>query len=336
MNRILSSALSVLFLFAGAGILRAYEPSKNPHFPADTNRSRVWSGFGYLNARAGEFVYGPGGTNNKVSHLVWDVNHALTYNLGFDGEINDRWSFFSDFVTSAVSDNSHMVDYDWLVPNAPWTHRSLHPNTELNHYFQYDGGLDFVALGSDAFKVHVRGGFRYTDISMDAYGGSYVYSNLGFRDSRGVFPGNQLGISYRQKLPGVYLAPRIEWAPTTRLNFNIGGTIGTTFNAEARDHHWQRRLLFVDHLNRSAFYGASLGIDYRIRPNTTLYVEGSYDKYRRTEGYTEIRRGFAQGFTGPDTSGAELKTTQIKAGIRIEGHKKRLFKQDPPKERIFR
>lgn len=336
MNRLFTTVLSAIFFIATVGILPANEPASKNFFP-ETYRSRVWSGFGILNARAGELVYGPGGTSNKISHLVWDVNNAVTYNLGYDGQINDRWSLYGEATVNITSGDSNMADYDYLIPGLPWSHRSLHSDTNLNHYFQFDTGLDFMAFATEKVEVHTKVGFRYTDISMDAYGGNFVYSTVGFRDSVGRFPANELGISYRQKLPGIYFAPQIQWEPTPNLNFKIGGLIGTTFNSEARDHHWQRGLLFVDNLNRTAFYGAMFGIDYRVAQNATLYLEGSYDKYKRTEGYTDISSTrFGTFSTGPDTAGADLTTTQIKAGVRIEGNKKPLFPGKTKSGGIFR
>ena len=344
MNRLLASlslVLTGLILTAttveGQGH-RNCSPSDLRH-NTRLNRSSVWTGFGFLNARGSEIVLGgPGGpAGNEFSHLVWDVNNALTFNLGFEGEITGRWSMFADAVVSLDSDNSHMVDYDWIYPTSDWSHWSLHPDTNLNHYFQFDFGLDYLLHEQQNFSAAIRAGFRYTDISFDAYGGSYIYSdNGGFRNSSGVFNPNIHVISYRQKYPGLYIGPRVKWTPNQKFMVRIGAQAGYAIEPSAQDHHWLRRLVFVDHLEATPFYGFMLGVDYDLAPNATFYVEASYDKYVRTEGSTEVKWPTGSFGLPPDSAAADLRTTQIKAGVRIHGWKPRLFKEEKRPANIFR
>jgi len=323
MKRVATAALKLGVVIAGTiGSLMAEDiflyDSKDC-FEPNTKRRSVWAGFGHLSARANEYVYGgPGGPGgDQLSELIWDVNNALTFNVGFEGEINDCWNLFAEGVFSLSADDSHMVDYDWLYPTSDWSHRSEHPDTDLNHYVQVDLGLDFKIFESDCLAVTLRGAYRYTDIAFDAYGGSYIYSTGGFRDDAGTFPGG-VAISYRQKLPGVYIGPRIGWSVNERLRVKGGVLAGLTFNPVARDHHWLRETLFVDNLEGNAFYGANLGIDYALTDCTVLYVEGSYDHYEPTRGYTEITSPLGYGVTPHGSAGAELETTQIKAGVRFD------------------
>ena len=162
MNRIhVSLFLTCLLSLSVVGIV----PAEDQIFKKDllyckpeVRKRSVWAGFGHLNARANEFVYGgPGGPDgNQLSRLVWDANNALTFNLGFEGEINDRWGIFAETVVSLAVDDSYMVDYDWLDPTrADWTDRSVHPDTDLNHYVQVDLGIDYDPFGNR--EIHLSG-----------------------------------------------------------------------------------------------------------------------------------------------------------------------------------
>jgi outer membrane protease len=330
MNRVATNALTLGVVIAGTiGSLFANDIflyDSKECFEPNMRRRSVWAGFGHLSAQANEIVYGgPGGAGgDELSHLIWDVNDALTFNLGFEGEVNDCVNLFAEGVFSLSADDSQMVDYDWLLPTSDWSHRSVHPNTDLNHYVQIDLGLDYKLCESDCFTLSLRGAYRYTDISFDAYGGSFIYSGAGFRDTAGSF-GDEIAISYRQKLPGFYLGPRVGWSINERLRLKAGALAGFTFSPEARDHHWMRELLFVDRLEGAAFYGANLGIDYALSDCTVLYLEGAYDQYESTRGYTEITDSSgATGVTPHNSAGADLQTTQIKAGVRFDSWHKPL------------
>lgn len=115
MNPIRLCLFSLLFfstttLSTLSGDIFCYDPELNLNCKK-TKRSSVWAGFGQLKARAREIVYGgPGGHNgDELSHLIWDTDNALTFNLGFTGEINDRWNLFFDGSISLGPDNSEMV-----------------------------------------------------------------------------------------------------------------------------------------------------------------------------------------------------------------------------------
>ena len=140
----------------------------------------------------------------------------------------------------------------------------------------------------------------------------------------GNFPAG-VAISYRQRIRGFYINPKLKWQVTPCVAVKVGGLAGVTFNSSARDHHWQRSARFDDDLESTAFYGGSVGIDYNLTPNTVLYIEGTYDRYNQTEGVTTITDPTGTYITGPNAAGASLETTQIEAGVRIDGWKKQLF-----------
>lgn len=233
-----------------------------------------------------------------------------------------------------------MVDYDWIYddPQLPyynypdktrWTDRSQHPDTNLNHYYQIDTGLDFYAIEQQKLDLILRFGFRYTDIGFDAYNGDYIYSDQvnGFRGDVGNFT-DGLGISYRQKLPGFYLNPRVNWKIAQAVDLTFGGTIGATYKPMDRDHHWHRNLVFVEDLESTTFWGLNATIDYRVTPCLLFYVEGNYDKYTLHKGHTIVSDGYQSSNSGNDAAGADLETLHIKIGFRYQKHHEPLLGND--------
>ncbi len=289
--------------------------------------SRVWAGFGHLNAQANEIVYGgPGGPDGEyLSRLVWDTDNTVTANVGFEAEFNPRWSLYGEVAFSLGPDDSHMENYDWLMPTSEWSDQSIHPDTDLDHYFQFDLGFDYHMLKREKLNVDLRFGFRYTDISFTAYGGDFTYSFNDFRDTVGSFPDGAPIISYRQKHPGFSIGPRFRWCATPRLTVRGGAFAGITLNASGRDHHWERELLFEDHLKSSAYYGASVGIDYRIGCRASFYLEGMYDEYTRADGSTTVTYQGASVDFGEGSAAADLRTSQVRVGVKIEGKHRPLF-----------
>src|SRR5690606_31157553 len=76
-------------------------------------RATFTLGFGYLDVKADEVVYGGPGNNNELSHLIWDSEGVLTIDLGLSYDITNRLSIFSEGIIG-LADDSHMVDYDYL------------------------------------------------------------------------------------------------------------------------------------------------------------------------------------------------------------------------------
>lgn len=285
---------------------------------------KVWTvtaGLGYLQAQANEIVLQGPGPGGVTSLLVWNVNDALTFNFGLKREIGQRLSFYGDTVVSLTADNSHMVDFDWLGTTGMVTDQSLHPDTDLNHYFQLDTGVEYLALDRERVDFLLRFGFRYTDISMDAYGGSFQYTtdpiNGPFFDDIGNFPNGVVAISYRQKFPGLYLAPMLEIQATERLKLSIGGLAGYTFSASDRDHHWARNTRFDGDLDTRPFYGARVGAEYQLTPCSSVYVVGKYDRYLTAVGDVSINTAGVT-TSSPRGEAANLTTWQIDTGVKIK------------------
>lgn len=283
-------------------------------------------GAGYLNLHANEIAFGGDGQvtePNTLSHLEWDTEGALSLDLGLEHEISDRLTFFVDGVIGLTKDNSHMVDYDFLRDGSPvLTDRSLHPATELDHYYQIDLGIDYTLIESDKVDLALRLGVRYTDVKWTAFGGSFVYTddpnNGPLNNDVGTFPAGEV-IEYRQQLPGAYLGPQASVKASERLTISGGGIAGLSFSSQDTDFHFLRGDLFKNDFDPAAIYGGNIGVDYLLTPRTTLYLKGNYDRYALMKGSTEISDldgGNRESFGG-DAAGATLESWQVKAGLKI-------------------
>lgn len=280
----------------------------------------VLGSVGYTWLRGNELVYENG---NRISHLIWETGAPLLQ-LSARAKLGDDWTV-SARASTAFAGTSHMADYDWLLPHRidfafdNWTDRSLHPNTLLDRYLELDVALgrDFALDGNASINVH--GGFRYTNVKWTAYGGSFVYSDLGFRDDVGGFSPSQI-ISYEQRFPGLYLGASGtldigDWTLAGHAN------AGLTISATATDHHWRRNLRFEEVYAPKPFVEVGAQADYKVSDTASVYLAGSYEHHFNTRGDVmmyDIPTGAY--ISGPDIAGAasDLTTFRVAGGIKVQ------------------
>ncbi len=109
----------------------------------------VFGGVGYTWLKGNELVYSNG---DRISHLKWESN-APVVNLGAKGNFYGPWTL-SGNLQFGFSGNSKMRDYDWLGENYEfdnWTHRSVHPDTHLDRYINFD-----IAVGRAGCRTFER------------------------------------------------------------------------------------------------------------------------------------------------------------------------------------
>ncbi|MCC5780474.1 omptin family outer membrane protease [Nitratireductor sp. B36] len=236
-------------------------------------------GVGYTFLEAEEIVYDSAG--NRISALFWE-SEAPVLTGGLRARLAGPWTLAAN-ATVGLSGNSGMEDYDWLDASPSyafndWSDRSVHPDTELNHYFTGD-----IALGRDfeirdSVTLNLHGGFTYTDVKWTAFGGSYVYSENGFRDEQGDFRDSERGISYQQKFPGVFIGAEA----TSRhkgWTFSLQARGGLNFKVEDEDHHWSRDLRFNGDFGTMPFLSLSGRVEHSISNNANLFLAGSFEQH---------------------------------------------------------
>lgn len=260
---------------------------------------------------ANELVYAG---KEKISQLIWKSSAIST----FTGQVKANLDPFFLRVTGTMGINGdgHMRDYDWFIEGKPWTHRSTHPDTRLNHYFAGTIEAGREVLSHDGTVISLGGGIKYTDVKWTAWGGSYVYSGSGFRDLKGDFPDDEKGISYRQQWPVPFLGIDLTHSegPWTFAGAFQGGV---AINGKGTDDHWMRDLRFIDQVETTPAVLITSSAEYEVRPNTALFVSGAFDQIIRGRADTDMinkhngnKRHFADG------AGADYMSITVSVGLR--------------------
>ncbi|MDP1730861.1 MAG: omptin family outer membrane protease [Devosia sp.] len=278
---------------------------------------------GVVGIEGREVVYAGTGSTDVLSLLIWQsVAPMLT--TGLDVSLPEGWTIAAK-AQVALSGNSYMEDYDWFgsffvnYDFDNWTHRSQHPDTNLDWFFNGSIALGHDFAIDENVTVNLHGGFKYTDVQWAAYGGSYVYSFTGFRADTGNFPDGAPAITYRQQFPAVFLGMDTEIV-RDQWTFGLGAQGGVTFNASGADHHWMRvpPLLFIDNLGMAPIVSLSASAEYQVAEQVNLFIAGSVEKVFLGRGDTEMYdndTGVLLG-TYPDSAGAELISASLSAGVK--------------------
>jgi len=278
-----------------------------------TMRLRASLGATYLEGN--EFVYSG---NYRVSKLIWQtmapvLRGSASADLGHGISISAEGSV-------AMQGDSHMVDYDWLAGDDTfdnWTHRSEHPDTHLAHFWTGSASLGYEIANVHDAVIRLHGGFQYTDVKWDAFGGSYVYSSSDtLRDNIGDFADGAPAISYRQQMPEVFVGVDGE---QYYGKLRVGGLMraGLVVGAVATDDHWMRDLRFTDTIYVQPAMELGLDAGYELGGNVELTLAGRFKHMFEQRGDTATYNtvsGTTQYFT--DAAAASFTQLEVTAGLR--------------------
>jgi outer membrane protease len=248
--------------------------------------------------------------------------------VGVTVQLPDEWTVEAR-ARAALSGMSYMEDYDWFGPDFisyaadDWTHRSQHPNTNLDWFIDASIALGRNLIAEPNVKVNLNGGMRYTDVQWTAFGGSFVYSDSSvdnpgnnFRAYTGDFADVPV-ITYRQQLPVLFAGIDAE-VSEGQWTYSAGAQAGMTLFASATDDHWLRDLRFVDLIKPAPVLSGSVRATYDVSDNFGLFLEGSIEKMfvgrADTEVY-DIPSGMLIG-SFADLGGAELGTISLSTGFK--------------------
>lgn len=271
---------------------------------------------GLMNIKAREYVYAP---DNQGSELDWDSKGVVVFSLGGGAEITNDWKIRGN-VNIGTGGNGYMADYDWIDPNytdkskSGWSDRSLHPDTRLDHYVSASVEITRDLIAAETGRVGVLGGFKYTDVQWSSFGGSYIYSSLGPRDTIGEFDSGTKVISYRQKIPTAYLG--LDGSTTfERLTVSGGVNGGLSFGINDVDDHWLGPSHFEDAMKAAPLLMVSAAVDYKVTPSASLYLAGDFEKVFRAKGDMSVTEG---GTTehNKNAAGASFQSMSVKFGLR--------------------
>lgn len=276
---------------------------------------------GYISGRARETVYYDTAAERKLSQLNWDIRHAFIVGGRVVVQPTSRIAVRARGWVS-VDDQSKMKDFDWLAGyfgDSSWTHRSIHPDTELTRAYQADISIAGLIWGTGDASISALAGYRHTSMKWRSKGGSYLYSTNAWRDTPGTFPAGQPVIDYEQtwRTPYLGLATTFDAGDNLSFNFEVIGSLWA--QGRDRDYHVLRDTLFLGNsFDRSSMVGLSAGMEYHFTPNFALSLRGEYQAYFEALGGTTMidqATGLVSTFPKP-ASGAENETYSVSIGLR--------------------
>ena len=284
---------------------------------------------GILALEAKEHVFAAAGSSDNLSLLIWQGLAPMA-----TGEVQvrlqDNWTV-SGKLRAAISGDSYMEDYDWFGPDfisydfGDWTHRSQHPNTNLDWYFDGALALGRDVVAEDNVRVNVNGGFKYTDVQWTAVGGNFVYSDTtvdnpgnNFHAYTGSFADDP-AITYRQQIPTLFAGLDVE-ATENGWTYGASAKAGVTLFGVATDRHWMRvpPLRFVDRLKPAPMLSLAASASHDLSDNLGLFFEGAVEKVFLGRADTDIYNNDTDAYLGgsTDAAGGELGTLSLSAGLK--------------------
>lgn len=320
---------SALLLMTGTVAVAADQPAQNMNETSSVQTNdqvTVLEGrmsLGYLTDNATELTYLPW-SGYKISELDWKTDPVLMLTLG--GSIQPKhWLRFNGDLQFKLTDGENsMNDYDWMVPGMDWTDWSQHNDVDLTSGYVMDFNIEFPVLhlgeqttSSTSFSLFA--GFITEKWEWEASGGSYVYSENGFRDTIGIFDPAGKEITYNQKFNTPYLGVGFS----SRLNnLDLHGRIifSELVHAEDHDQHHQRGLIFASDCKHGEMLGGNLGFAYRFTPQWAVTADVQYLEYSEVRGVldiTDIRTGQSLHVDG-DASGIKSSRTSVALGMRYQ------------------
>ncbi len=261
-------------------------------------------GIGYLNGESTELVYNTDGS--KASELTWTLENVIMMNAGFSVQPK-AWLKLNADIWVAVNDGDNtMDDYDWRYTGTDWSDWSHHEDVPLDSGLMFDINLEtpFYAARGTTFSAIL--GIKHETWSWDSYGGTYHYSSFGFRDTKGSFDADELGISYEQR----WTSPYIGAGFVSNLNYwNFSGRIiySPFVQGEDEDTHHMRDLYFEEDFDNTSMWGADFSATYLFSNTISLTGQLKYQTYDEAQGSTtatDLVTGLTYDFDG-DAAGAD-------------------------------
>lgn len=273
---------------------------------------------GLANIYAEESVFQGG---RQVSRLDWESKGVTVLRGALSIEVLPDWSIRAEGKTGMNGDG-HMTDYDWIAPNYTnqsddgWSHRSLHDDTRLDHYYSGSVELNRTFINDNGRFLSAGIGGRYTDVQWTAYGGSFIYSVFNPRDYSGNFADGERGITYRQQMPSLYANLR---GSQNYGAWTVSGGLegGALIKAKAPDDHWMRDLRFTDSFDLGVTYGANTAVAYNLTQNISFYASGAVEVTKFGTGDTHVRdtvTGESANFS--NAAGAQFVAASVSLGIK--------------------
>ncbi|EFK5801373.1 omptin family outer membrane protease, partial [Escherichia coli] len=227
----------------------------------------------------------------KVSQLDWKFNNAAIIKGAINWDLMPQVSVGAAGWTTLGQKGGNMIDRDWQDPDKPgiWTDESRHPDTRLNFANEFDLNIKGWLLNESNYRLGLMAGYQESRYSFTARGGSYIYSDEGFRDDIGSIPNGERAIGYKQrfKMPYIGLTGSYRYE-----DFEFGGTFKYSGWVEASDNdeHYARvkRITYRSNVKDQNYYSIAVNAGYYVTPNAKVYVEGAWNRVTNKKGDTSL------------------------------------------------
>jgi outer membrane protease len=275
-------------------------------------------GVGLMNIEAHEYVYLG---NNKASQLDWDTDGVVLYTASAGADLGADWHV-KGRLDLGFGGDGHMVDYDWVPGFAVnqskdgWSDRSAHPDTRLDYYVSGALEVGRNIFTDESSNVSVGGGIKYTEVRWQAFGGSYIYSDGGVRNDIGELPDGLKGISYKQKIPTIFLG--FDGSTSfDRLTLSGGVKGGMTLGIDDQDDHWLTETRVFGGMNAAPVLMLNAAIDYQLADTASIYLAGNLETVFRKRGdMNSIDTATGKATLYRNAAGASFKTISLQMGFR--------------------
>jgi outer membrane protease len=270
-----------------------------------------------VNGKADEIVHDGA---KKLSHLEWDIKNLKMLSLGLNSQFFDGFGARIKLSTAINQGDGRMIDYDWVgnnfdgnIDHNNWTHRSI-SDVKIQKAQQFDiaGTYSFY---KDELKFNF--GYKHDHFKWSDRGGSYIYSEFGFRDDVGNFD-DERGITYEQIFQTPYIGLEYQKELFDKnIYANIFGNYSNLVYARGTDIHHQVNLKFDDYFKNGKYYNWGTSIFGKVKENIYLGLGYEFVYYPENRGYAVIQDlETKQSLINHDSAGIKNKYSKISLNLK--------------------
>lgn len=234
--------------------------------------------------------------NRKVSQLDWEISNSPIVKADLTWQLFPWLSLNANGWTTVSNNSSLMDDYDWLDENdatvlTDWSH---HSNTTMTYANQFDLNAHVTFWSGNNYKLGALVGYQKNRLSWNAVGGIYQYSETDEDDNyipgtalqnKGEFPKNQKGIGYKQVYTMPYLGLSGQYT-FNKFELNALFKYSPWVSAKDTDHHYRGDMVSYTTVKNTDYYGVVVDAGYYILPDTKLFTEFTWNKFKEEKGKT--------------------------------------------------
>ncbi|MBU1566890.1 MAG: omptin family outer membrane protease [Proteobacteria bacterium] len=249
-------------------------------------RFSVEVGAGYLTGESKELVYWPTQGNHKASELTWAIDNLFMVGVGASLKVHDWMAVNFNGWIKATDGEGTMDDYDWMVRGGDWTDWSHHENTDVTEGSIMDFNVEFSFVRTDVVALKAITGYKRDNFGWEAYGGEYIYTEGGFRNTTGAISDSIATIGYEQTFTSLYFGLGMA-AKFNNFELNSRFIYSPLVQGEATDYHYLRNLVTYDEGDDGDMIAFDVSGSFLINPQFTIEVGYSYQRYDMMQGDSE-------------------------------------------------